>query len=59
MPDGAEPTNVTNHSGVANLNAQGDIDIGGDIVGRDKITHITNIYEASTVGVADSRGDHV
>ncbi len=31
-----------------NLNAQGDATIGGDVVGRDKITNVTNIYEAAT-----------
>lgn len=35
-----ESTDITNRSGGANLNPQGDINIEGDVVGRDKITHI-------------------
>ena len=31
-----------------NINSQGDATIGGDAVGRDKITNVTNIYEAAT-----------
>lgn len=38
MIDQPEPaTSVTNVSGGADLNAQGDINVGGDVVGRDKI----------------------
>ena len=35
------PTIVASVSGGVNLNAQHDVDIGGDVVGRDKVT--TNI----------------
>jgi tetratricopeptide (TPR) repeat protein len=38
------PTNVTNISGGVNLDAQHDVNIGGGIVGRDKVVQITNTY---------------
>jgi hypothetical protein len=38
-PDDESP-NITKRSGGADLNAQGDINVGGDVVGRDKIVHI-------------------
>ena len=40
---GSDPDSTTNinRSGGADLNAQGDITIGGDVVGRDKITSTT------------------
>lgn len=41
MRDEPESTVITNHSGGAELNAQSDINIGGDVVGRDKLTSIT------------------
>jgi hypothetical protein len=34
-------TNITNVNGGVNLDAQRDVNIGGDVVGRDKVT--TNI----------------
>lgn len=34
-------------AGGANLQAQGDINVGGDVVGRDKITNITNVYNVA------------
>ena len=40
MTDEPEPVDLTNRSGGADLNAQGDIHVGGDVVGRDKIVHI-------------------
>jgi MFS family permease len=43
------PNTVTNISGGVNVNAQGDVNIGGDVVGRDKITQIiTNIFQSDT-----------
>ncbi len=40
MTDDDESTNNTNRSGGADLNAQGDVNVGGDVVGRDKIIHL-------------------
>ena len=40
---GPQVTSTTNVSGGANLDAQRDVNIGGDVVGRDKITQ--NITE--------------
>ena len=37
MTNDDESTNLTHRSGGADLNAQGDINVGGDVVGRDKI----------------------
>jgi|WetSurMetagenome_2_1015567.scaffolds.fasta_scaffold117629_2 toxoflavin biosynthesis protein ToxD len=45
MTDESEPTDITNRSGGADLNAQGDIRVEGDVVGRDKIT--INIAQAT------------
>ena len=42
MTDQPEPTNITNRSGGADLNAQGGINVGGDVVGRDKIVQTIN-----------------
>jgi hypothetical protein len=43
------PNTVTNISGGVNVNAQGDVNIGGDVVGRDKITQIiTNIFQGDS-----------
>jgi eukaryotic-like serine/threonine-protein kinase len=44
------PTTVTNVSGGVNLDAQRDVNIGGDVVGRDKtiIQTITNIFQGDT-----------
>ena len=43
MTDEPEPTHSTNRSGGADLNAQGDMNIDGDVVGRDKVTHADKI----------------
>jgi hypothetical protein len=40
MADEPVPTDITNRSGGADLNAQGDIHVEGDVVGRDKIVHV-------------------
>ena len=40
MTTDPDPTNSSQRSGGTDLNAQGDITTGGDMVGRDKITHI-------------------
>jgi tetratricopeptide (TPR) repeat protein len=43
MTDDTEPTNLANRSGGADLNAQGDIHIAGDVVGRDKVVNTQNV----------------
>lgn len=40
MTTDSESTDITKRSGGADLDAQGDINVGGDVVGRDKIVHI-------------------
>jgi hypothetical protein len=40
MTTDPESTDNTNRSGGAELNARGDVNVDGDVVGRDKITHI-------------------
>jgi hypothetical protein len=57
MTDELESTNLTSRSGGADI--AGDANITGDVVGRDKITRITNFDEVSAVGIAGSRGNHV
>jgi hypothetical protein len=43
------PTTVTSRSGGVNLDAQRDVNIGGDVVGRDKITQIiANFFPGDT-----------
>jgi hypothetical protein len=44
MTDEPQPINLTNRSGGADLNAQGDVNVGGDVVGRDKISNVTNVH---------------
>jgi hypothetical protein len=43
------PTTVTNVSGGVNLDAQGDVNIGGDVVGRDKIIQAGTYIEHATI----------
>ncbi len=46
------PNTVTNISGGVNINAQRDVNIGGDVVGRDKSTNsqpVRNLLDSSTV----------
>ncbi|MBP7692142.1 MAG: hypothetical protein KA764_09510 [Anaerolineales bacterium] len=43
MPDDSQPVPPAPPGG-AQLQAQGDLTIGGDVVGGDKITNITNLY---------------
>ena len=45
MSDEPEPTNITNRSGGSDIEAGRDTNVGGDVVGRDKITQ-TIINEA-------------
>lgn len=40
MTTDSESTDSIKRSGGADLDAQGDIHVGGDVVGRDKIVHI-------------------
>ena len=40
MSDEPDSNKVTNRSGGADLNALGDINVDGDVVGRDKIVHL-------------------
>jgi formylglycine-generating enzyme required for sulfatase activity len=49
MSEEPEPTNITNRSGGADLNAQGDINVGGDVVGRDKIIQAGTYIEHATI----------
>ena len=48
--DAGTPTTVTSISGGVNLDAQHDVDIDGDVVGRDKTT--TNIDAGGGAGIA-------
>src|SRR5574341_898083 len=41
------PAQPTSRSGGVNVAAQGDTTVGGDVVGGDKVTTITNIYQAA------------
>jgi hypothetical protein len=49
MIDDDESTNITNRSGGADLNAEGDVNVGGDVVGRDKIIQATTYIEHATI----------
>jgi hypothetical protein len=40
MTNDDESTHITNRSGGVDLNAGSDVNVGGDVVGRDKITNI-------------------
>ncbi len=43
-----EPKNISTRSGGADLDAQGDVNVGGDVVGRDKIINTTiNVYPSA------------
>ncbi len=44
-PEEHEPDEVTNVSGGVNVSAADDVSIGGDVVGRDKVTQTTNITQ--------------
>ena len=51
------PNTVTNISGGVNLDAQHDVNIGGDVVGRDKTTSVNTGGRAHVAGnVNVSRG---
>jgi hypothetical protein len=45
----ASPPNATTVSGGADLNAQGNIDVGGDVIGRDKIVQINNYTQNAPI----------
>jgi hypothetical protein len=57
MADESEPTDITNRSGGTDLNAQGDVNVGGDATGRDKVTnaggHIIHAEAGATVIVGE------
>jgi hypothetical protein len=42
-PNSPEAASNTNISGGVNVDAARDVNIGGDVVGRDKVTHVQNI----------------
>jgi hypothetical protein len=44
-PEERQPADVANVSGGVNLDASRDISIGGDVIGRDKITQTTNVTQ--------------
>ncbi len=52
--EASHTAHITNVSGGVNLDAQHDVNIGGDVVGRDKITHTEQI---DTGGGAAVKGD--
>ena len=55
-PNPPEASSVTNVSGGVNANAEGDINIGGDAVGRDKIEqHIAITYSSEDLEAARRR----
>jgi hypothetical protein len=51
MTDEADSGSVINRSGGADLNAQGDINVGGDVVGRDK-----TVQQAEGSNIAQAAG---